>query len=137
MEQFSSPEFISFLWGVLVAALTYFIPFVVCMWRLNPLAGQPAWAAIVPIYNYVVLLKIIRKPWWWILLMLIPYIGIIWTIWSLNLFVKAFGKGAGYTIGIIFLPYIFFPILAFSSSTRFQGKMDVGMGEGTSLDQVF
>ncbi len=137
MEPFSSPEFMSFLWGIIAVVLIIGIFFAVCMWRLYTLAGQPGWAAIVPIYNYVVLLKIIQKPWWWVLLMLIPYIGIIWAIWSLNLFVKAFGKGTGYTIGIIFLPYIFLPILAFSSSTRFQGKMDVGMGEGTSLDQVF
>jgi hypothetical protein len=54
--------------------------------------------------------------------MLIPYVGAIWSIWSLNLFMKKFGKDEGYTVGVVFLPFIFLPLLAFSSSTRFEGN---------------
>jgi len=91
-------------------------------WKLLEMAGKPGWAAIVPLYGHILMLEVIKKPWWWILLMLIPYVGAIWSIWSLNLFMKRFGKDEGYTVGVIFLPYIFLPLLAFSSSTRFEGN---------------
>ncbi|HHH55205.1 MAG TPA: signal peptidase I [Bacteroidetes bacterium] len=90
-------------------------------WKLFEKAGKPGWAAIVPIYNTVVMIEIAKKPIWWIVLMLIPYVGVIWSIWVLNLFVKAFGKGEGYTVGIIFLPFIFLPMLAFSDDTEYIG----------------
>lgn len=91
------------------------------MWKLYEMAGKPGWAAIVPIYNQLTMLEIVGKPWWWILLMLIPYVGVIWSIWSLNLFVKSFGKTEGYTIGCILLPFIFIPMLAFNKDTQFVG----------------
>lgn len=91
------------------------------MWKLFEMAGKPGWASIVPIYSQLTLLEIVGKPWWWILLMLIPYLNIIWNIWALNLFVKSFGKTEGYTIGCIFLPFIFIPMLAFSKDTQFVG----------------
>lgn len=91
------------------------------MWKLYEMAGKPGWASIVPIYNQLTLLEIVGKPWWWILLMLIPYVGAIWGIWALNLFVKSFGKTEGYTIGCLLLPFIFLPMLAFSKDTQFVG----------------
>jgi hypothetical protein len=89
---------------------------VVSMWNIFTKAGQEGWKAIIPIYNMVVLMEIIRKPWWWILLMLIPYVGIIWSIWSMNLLSKSFGKGTGFTVGLVLLSIVFFPILAFDDS---------------------
>ena len=91
------------------------------MWKLYEMAGKPGWASIVPIYNQLTLLEIVGKPWWWILLMLIPYVGAIWGIWALNLFVKSFGKTEGYTIGCFLLRFIFLPMLAFSKDTQFVG----------------
>lgn len=88
-------------------------------WKLYEKAGKPGWAVLIPIYSTLVLLEIIRKPWYWFLLMLIPFVGIIWAIWAINLFVKSFGKDEGYTVGCILLPYVFFPMLAFSKSTKY------------------
>jgi hypothetical protein len=100
--------------GIIVAVLM-----IASMWKLFEKAGKPGWAAIVPIYNTVVMLEIGRKPVWWILLMLIPYVGIIWGIWAMNMFVKAYGKTEAFTVGIIFLPFLFLPMLAFSDDTRY------------------
>jgi Family of unknown function (DUF5684) len=91
------------------------------MWKLYELAGKPGWASIVPIYNQLTVLEIVGKPWWWILLMIIPYVGIIWSIWAFNLFIKSFGKTEGYTIACFFLPFIFLPMLAFNKDTQFVG----------------
>ncbi len=87
------------------------------MWKIFQKAGRKGWEAIIPIYNLFVIQKIINKPWWWVLLMFIPYIGMIWAIWSTNLLAKSFGKNEGFTLGLVFLPFIFYPMLAFSNAT--------------------
>jgi hypothetical protein len=83
-------------------------------------AGQPGWAAIIPIYNLYVILKIVGKPGWWLLLMLIPLVNVVFAIWTVNLLSKSFGKDVGFTLGLIFLSFIFWPILAFGDA-KYQG----------------
>lgn len=100
---------------ILIVSLIVLISY----WKLFEKAGKPGWAVLIPIYSTLVLLEIIRKPWYWLLLMIIPGLGIIWGIWALNLFVKSFGKSEGFTIGCLLLPYVFFPILAFSKDTQY------------------
>ena len=80
-------------------------------------AGKPGWACIVPIYSTLVLLQIVNKPWWFIFLLFVPFVGIVVSIWLTNLLSKSFGKGVGFTIGLILLPFIFYPILGYGSST--------------------
>ncbi|MDB4747334.1 DUF5684 domain-containing protein, partial [Akkermansiaceae bacterium] len=67
-----------------------------------------------------VLLEIIGKPVWWIVLFLIPFVNIIISIITTNEVSKSFGRGAGTTVGLIFLPFIFYPVLAFGSA-QYQG----------------
>lgn len=104
---------------LMVPILIVSIIVLVSYWILYEKAGKPGWAVLIPIYSTLVLLEIIRKPWWWLLLMLIPVLNIIWAIWAINLFVKSYGKNEGFTIGCILLPYVFFPILAFSKDTKY------------------
>lgn len=47
------------------------------LWRVFQKAGRPGWAALVPIYNNYVLLKIAGRPGWWLLLVLIPLVNIV------------------------------------------------------------
>ena len=84
------------------------------LWRLFEKANKPGWAAIIPIYNLVIFMEVIGKPWWWIFL--IFFLPFIFGIWVLNLLSIKFGKGVGFTIGMIFLPFIFAPILAFGDA---------------------
>ena len=104
---------------MLLVMLPFIILIIASMWTLYKKANKPGWAAIVPIYNTLTLLEIIRKPWWWLFLVMIPGVGIIWGIWATNLFVKSFGKDEGFTVGVLLLPVVFYPILAFSKSTRY------------------
>ena len=90
--------------------------YIYVQWRIYEKAGKPGWAAIIPIYNTLILLEIVGKPWWWILLMLIPGVNLVIAIWMLNLLSLSFGKGIGFTLGLIFLSFIFYPILAFSNA---------------------
>jgi hypothetical protein len=86
------------------------------LWKIFTKAGKPGWAAIIPIYNLFVLLEIVGRPWWWLLLMLIPIVNIIVAIIVYIDLAKSFGKGVGFGIGLLLLSVIFFPILGFGSA---------------------
>jgi hypothetical protein len=89
---------------------------IVSMWKIFVKANQPGWAAIVPFYNYYVMVEIAKKPTWWFGMMFVPLANFVFMIMIINGLVKNFGKSEGFTVGIIFLPYIFFPILAFGDA---------------------
>ncbi len=90
------------------------------MWKIFAKMTQPGWYGIIPIFNYCVIAKKSGKDWWWGLLTVVPCIQIIFQIILLNQLSKLFGKGVGYTLGLIFLPFIFLPVLAFGSA-EYQG----------------
>lgn len=100
----------------IVIVLPVIIITIIAEWKIYTKAGQPGWACIVPIYNTFILLKIIGKPWWWLLLFIIPGVNVIFTIWMTNLLSKSFGKSVGFTLGLIFLSFIFYPILGFGEA---------------------
>lgn len=93
---------------------------VVALWKIFSKAGQPGWASIIPFYNTYVLLLIAGKPGWWLILMFIPFVNIIIDILMSVGLAQSFGKGTGFAIGLIFLPFIFLPILAFGDA-QYQG----------------
>ncbi len=101
--------------GIVIAILM-----IISMWKIYVKAEKPGWASIVPIYQILVLLEIIGKPWWWLLLYLIPFVNIIFLIWTINLLSKSFGNGIGFTLGLLFLSVIFYPVLAFGGA-KYQG----------------
>jgi hypothetical protein len=92
----------------------------ICLWKIHEKAGKPGWTALVPIYNLFIMMEIINKPKIWLLYMLIPFAGIYWVILSVVEFAKVFGKDTGFAVGLIFLPIIFYPILAFGDA-QYQG----------------
>ena len=98
----------------LIIWLAFVVLMIASMWVVFTKAGEPGWAAIIPIYNYVVLDRIAGRPTWWILLWLIifpiPYIVV-----SLDI-AKRFGKGAGFGVGLILLPFVFYPMLAWGGA---------------------
>lgn len=91
------------------------------MWKIFAKAGKPGWASIVPIYNIVVWLQAVNRPVWWIILLLIPIVGWVVAIVITNDLAKSFGKGIGWTFGLLFLPFVFYPILGFGSD-EFVGR---------------
>jgi len=90
---------------------------IVSLWITVSKAGRPGVSQIIPIWNIIELVRIAGKPLWWvILILLIPIVNIVMLIMVLNGISKAFGKGTGFTVGLIFLSFIFFPILAFGDA---------------------
>lgn len=108
--------------GILIM-LIFLIPFLILvalivagMWKIFQKAGYEGWEAIVPVYNLYILTKIVGKPGYWTVLMMIPYLGMIWSIWAYNMLAKSFGKDEAYTVGLVFLSFVFFPILGFGEA---------------------
>lgn len=85
---------------------------IIGFWVIFEKAGRHGWAAIIPIYNIITLLAVGGKPWWWIFILWFPLFPILLYI----AIAKNFGKGGGFAVGLIFLPFIFFLILAFSDA---------------------
>jgi uncharacterized protein DUF5684 len=120
------PSPVTTIIGLLVALLV-----IVAMWKVFTKAGQPGWASIIPIYNIYIWCKIVGRPWWWILLMLIPFVNfIILIILSIDM-AKSFGKGVGFGLGLAFLGIIFLPILGFGSA-QYQGPSVGGSAPRTA-----
>ncbi len=94
-----------FLFGgvSLVCYLAILILVIAGFWKTFEKAGQPGWAAIIPIYNIYIILKIIGRPWWWLLLLLIPFVNfIVWIVIALDMG-KSFGKDSLYSILLLWL----------------------------------
>ena len=94
---------------------------IVATWKVFVKAGRPGWAVLIPIYNTYVFLKIAGKPGWWLIWFFIPLLNLVFGIIATVAFAQSFGKGAGFTVGLIFLPIIFIPILAFGEA-QYVGK---------------
>jgi hypothetical protein len=115
--------------GLLVALLM-----IVAMWKVFAKAGQPGWASIIPIYNLYIWCKIVGRPGWWVILMLIPFVNIIVGIVLCIDMAKSFGKGVGFGIGLVFLGIIFLPILGFGSP-QYQGPAAGEPNQGAAVSQ--
>ena len=100
------------IWWILLYVL-YVIP----LYAVFKKAGSDmAWGAFIPILNWYVLLKVVGRPGWWLIWYFIPIANLIVSIIVLYDLSKSFGHGGGYTVGLIFLPWIFLAILGWGSS---------------------
>ncbi|MBJ6366964.1 signal peptidase I [Snuella sedimenti] len=61
-------------------------------WKLYTKAGRQAWEAFVPVYNGIVLMKIINRPWWWIFLLFLPIVNLIMFVVVWVETARSFGK---------------------------------------------
>jgi len=117
-----------FLLIALGIAFIISILLIICQWNIFKKAGEKGWKALIPVYNTYIYLKICGISGWFLLIHLLPFIGIeelqdfttaisfIFSIYSSYRLSKVFGHGIGYTIGLVLLPFVFYPILAFGSS---------------------
>ena len=107
-----SAGFFFWIWVIAVLVLA-----ILPLWGIFVKAGEEGWKAVIPIYNYYVLLKVVGRPGWWLVLYLVPIVNFVIFIIVMNDLSKSFGHGAGFTVGLVILNWIFLMILAFGSST--------------------
>ena len=89
---------------------------IVAHWEVFAKAGRPGWVIFIPFYNLYVCMKISSKPGWWWVLLCIPFVNIIFSILMMRGLARNFGKGVGFTVGLLLLPIVFWPILAFGDA---------------------
>ncbi|MDO3626861.1 DUF5684 domain-containing protein [Mucilaginibacter sp. BT774] len=106
---------IAIISALLIPIIIVSVIMIIAHWKIYEKAGKPGWAAIIPIYNIIVLLEIVGKPLWWIILFLIPCVNIIFVVWVTNLLSKSFGQSEGFTVGLLLLGVVFYPILGFGN----------------------
>jgi len=83
------------------------------MWAVFEKAGHAGWKAIIPIYNFYVMLQIGENAWWWLVLVFVPIIN-IYALYKIHAGVaRSFGRGIGFGLGLTFLGILFFPLLGF------------------------
>ncbi len=100
-------------WGfVIIITILHYLSW----WYIFKKAGRPAWEAIIPIYNYYVMLKIIGKPTWWLILLILPLVNIIFIFLICLQTATVFNKGMFFALGLFFFTPIFYLILAFDKS---------------------
>jgi hypothetical protein len=106
--------------GVLIVYIAILVFMIVSWWILFKKAGQPGWAILIPIYNFLIILRVASRPWWWVFAILLPIIPIVGALLLLVVMIfvfhgisKNFGQGAGFTVGLVLLSVVFVPILAF------------------------
>ena len=105
---------------VSVVMLAIVVLEIAAFWRIFTKAGEPGWASLVPFYNLWVLLRISGKPGWWLILFFVPVVNIVIAILQVIGLAKAFGKGGGFAVGLLLLPFIFHPMLAWGDA-QYQG----------------
>lgn len=138
-------ESTSIIASIILVAITATLSgiMVAANWKIYAKAGRPGWWSIVPIYGTLVLADIIQKPRMWSLWLIVPSTLLVpinytvdtefpkWVLIFMSIAVviylvawiivafrtaKRFGKTKGFAVGLILLPLIFFPILAFGKA---------------------
>lgn len=95
--------------------------YAVCMWKIFQKAGKPGWASLIPFYSNYQLFDIAYGDGWKFLLLLIPFVNIVVSVQLYFKLAKSFNKGIGFGFGLLFLSWIFLPILAFSKDIKYVG----------------
>lgn len=123
-QQFSSSASMEISPIFMIGILAFAVLMLAAQWVIFSKAGKPGWYAIIPILNTVALVNIAGKPWYWIIGLFIPFVSIIVAILLLHGLSTNFGKGALFTLGLLFLSPIFLLILAFGDAEYVgEGKM--------------
>jgi hypothetical protein len=104
-------------------AAVYALPFVVAilqiagMWKVFQKAGHTGWLAIIPFVNIYVLLKIAKRPGWWLILYIIPLVNIVVGIMVAIDVAKAFGKSTAFGVfGLWLFSFIGYPMMGFGDA---------------------
>jgi signal peptidase I len=97
----------------------------VALYKLFPLAGYKGWYAFVPFYNVYIWLKIIEKPWWWLILLLFPGPNILMlAIMTVNMgTVFGYRESKDVALGGFF-PFLYLPYWAFTDNPKYIGQID-------------
>ncbi len=104
----------------MILTILFFLSAAAGLWRIFEKAGQKGWLAIVPFYNFYIWLKIIGKPLWWYVFILIPFINVFTLLLMVVDTLKCFNKHGllEQALGVMF-PFFYLPYLGFSPQEQY------------------
>ncbi len=83
-------------------------------------AGVKGYKALIPFYNYYIWLQVIGKPWWWLILMLVPFINFFMIMLMLVQTALSYGKNnLGEQALAVLVPYAYIPYLGISEKEKY------------------
>ena len=103
--------------GIALIVVSLILLVLAAKWKIFEKAKQPGWAALVPVYGSVKMLEITSRPLWWVALLMIPFVSAVLSVMTVYRLARNFGRGGWFAVGLVFLPFIFYPILAFGKGT--------------------
>jgi hypothetical protein len=130
-----------------IALFVLSVPMSAGMWELFVKADQPGWAAAIPFVNAWVMVRMTHNEWWLFLLLLLSPVtaaamevtGAGW-LWYVLLVVvppnvaayakllidlaASFDRGVASGLGLVVLPFVFFPLLGYGD-TQYQHDRSV------------
>jgi hypothetical protein len=107
--------------GFLLVSLLITVVTLAGIWKIFVKAGHPGWTSLVPLYNVILWLQMIGRPWWYLAALFFPGVNaILWLIIAFGT-ARSFGRGILFALGVTFLPFIFIPIIGFGQAAYIGG----------------
>jgi len=109
----------------MILSILFLILSMAGLWVIFEKAGQKGWAVLIPFYNLYIWLKVIKKPWWWYIFLLIPFINVFVILLMIVEVAKCFGKyGLGPQALAVLFPFAYLPYLGFSRKEQYTDPDD-------------
>lgn len=100
-----------------VCWLAFMVIMIAGFWKTFQKAGKPGWAALIPFYNFYVMLEIVGRPSWWLILFFVPFVNFVVLILLGIDMARSFGKSDLFGIIVLgFLNGIGYLILGFGDA---------------------
>ena len=103
--------------GFMIGFLSVLLLTAVAMWKIYSKAGEAGWKSLISIYNTFVFQRIVGRPAWWVLLMLVPVVNIVLAMIECADLARVFGKGVGYAVGLVLLGPFYVMAIGFGPAT--------------------
>ncbi len=120
-----------FGWAIVLPVILVMVLMLVSACIIFKKAGRSWWEALIPFYNLYVLTIIVGVPWWYLVGYFVPFLNWVVAIYMTYRLSKRFGFEILFTVGLILLPFIFYPILAFGGAVY--GAPDTAQEEGDAV----
>ncbi len=104
----------------LIVTILFFILSLVGLWGIFEKSGEKGWKILIPFYNFYIWLQIIKKPLWWYIFLLVPFINVFVILLMVVEILKCFRKHGilDQSLGVLF-PFVYLPYLAFSPNEQY------------------
>ncbi len=103
-----------------ILTVLFFVLTIIGLWKLFEKAGTPGWVILIPFYNFYVWLKIIKKPIWWYIFIIIPFINVFTVMLMVVELVKCFKKfGLVEQAVSVLAPFLYLPYIGFNKKDEY------------------